>query len=367
MARDGDEEHEAAAAAVSPQTAAAAAAAAAMTTLALTPLHPLRPFEDCGLLEVAATGRDGRSEATRVRARYPLKLLTPRSTANASHSLWAYLVTFGGGLLAGDHVGLRVDVHPAATAVLATQASTKVYKKPRSGVAAAAAPMAPAATGAAQTMHARVASRALLAVLPEPIVCYADSTYTQTQVFELSHGGSVVLLDWLLSGRAANGERWQFAQYRSRNVVRVDGHTLFSDHTLLQNDEEHSLTTVAERMGKAHVTGTLVLVGPAVQQLAAQLVHKTLPPLTEHCFRACRNAAQQRDATGRETATPQPFFFASASALEDARDGAAAGCVIRFMAESSADAYVFVQQCLQPLQPLIGHLPFTGGTQGGAA
>jgi hypothetical protein len=30
------------------------------------------------------------------------------------------------------------------------------------------------------------------------------------------------------------------------------------------------------------------------------------------------------------------------------------GAVIRVMAESSADAYVFVQQCLQPLEALVG-------------
>jgi hypothetical protein len=29
--------------------------------------------------------------------------------------------------------------------------------------------------------------------------------------------------------------------------------------------------------------------------------------------------------------------------------------------------YVFVQQCLQPLEALVGTLPFTGGTAGGAA
>jgi hypothetical protein len=57
------------------------------------------------LLQVAAVGRGGRSEATRVLARYPLKLLMPRSLANHAHSLYVYLVTYGGGLLAGDQVG----------------------------------------------------------------------------------------------------------------------------------------------------------------------------------------------------------------------------------------------------------------------
>ena len=53
--------------------------------------------------------------------------------------------------------------------------------------------------------------------------------------------------------------------------------------------------------------------------------------------------------------------------MEDPTDGRPVGAVIRVMAESSADAYVFVQQCLQPLEALVGTLPFTGGTAGGAA
>jgi hypothetical protein len=62
------------------------------------------------LLQVAAVGRGGRSEATRVLARYPLKLLMPRSLANHAHSLYVYLVTYGGGLLAGDQVGRGAPV-----------------------------------------------------------------------------------------------------------------------------------------------------------------------------------------------------------------------------------------------------------------
>jgi hypothetical protein len=103
----------------------------------------------------------------------------------------------------------------------------------------------------------------------------------------------VVVLDWLLSGRASNGERWDFASYKSRNVVRLGGVTVFHDHTSLEN-QPAGLTTVRERMAATHVMGTLVLVGPAVAAAAAALVERTLPPLTQHCFRACRNAGQVR-------------------------------------------------------------------------
>ena len=62
-----------------------------------------------------------------------------------------------------------------------------------------------------------------------------------------------------------------------------------------------------------------------------------------------------------------PVHHPQATTVEDPTDGTPVGAVIRVMAESSADAYVFVQQCLQPLEALVGTLPFTGGTAGGAA
>eukprot|EP00959_Pyramimonas_sp_CCMP1952_P170881 3570832-Pyramimonas_sp.AAC.1 len=67
-------------------------------------------------------------EAVRARGAYPLKLLIPRGAAFGP-ACWAYVVTYGGGLCGGDRAGLRVDVRHGAACVLATQASTKVYKR----------------------------------------------------------------------------------------------------------------------------------------------------------------------------------------------------------------------------------------------
>ena len=85
---------------------------------------------------------------------------------------------------------------------------------------------------------------ALLAVVPDPIVCFADADFTQTQRYDLHPDASLVMVDWITSGRHASGERWAFSRYESRfesDAARPD----FFDALVL---EPHS-TLSSKRMG----------------------------------------------------------------------------------------------------------------------
>jgi urease accessory protein len=65
---------------------------------------------------------------------YPLKILTPSLhgkdyDASYSSPLWWCAVTFGGGILSGDNIQLNIEIRKSATAVMITQATTKVFMK----------------------------------------------------------------------------------------------------------------------------------------------------------------------------------------------------------------------------------------------
>src|SRR5581483_7938617 len=98
-------------------------------------------------------------------------------------------------------IDVELEIQAGAMAVLTTQASTKVYRS-----------LEPAT----QTLRATVGSGALLASLPDPVVCFADAHFTQTQRIDLDEGGNLVLVDWMTSGRHRCGERWAFAHYENR-------------------------------------------------------------------------------------------------------------------------------------------------------
>jgi urease accessory protein len=222
--------------------------------------------EAAGLLDVvSAAGRApgsgllrivrerSRSVASRVFATSPLKLLTPRNHGSAA---WVYTATYGGGLVDGDAVHLSVDVGPGAAMMLSTQAATKVYRSPRGTTTSG--------------VDAVVRDGALLALMPDPVVCFAGSSYEQTQRFRLGRDASLVLVDWLSSGRRAAGERWAFDRYLARTSVHADGRLVWHD-ALSLNPLDGDLAT---RMGRFEVIAVVGLFGARLRAEAATIISR---------------------------------------------------------------------------------------------
>lgn len=189
------------------------------------------------------------------RASAPLKILVPRPRGA---SAWAYAATFGGGLVAGDFIDLDIRVGDGAAALCATQASTKIYKSGNG-------------LPARQTLSARVGDGGLLALLPDPVCLFADAIYRQRQTVELARGASLVLVDALVSGRAARGERYRFASYRTHNEISVEGELVALDAATLEDTPECS---IADRMGRFDAIATAILIGPRVAASAMALVEE---------------------------------------------------------------------------------------------
>jgi urease accessory protein len=216
-------------------------------------LNPTRTVPVAGRAHLQFARSGAHTIATRSFATSPVKLFTTRSRGT---SCWVYSATLGGGLVGGDVVDMVVDIGPGARAMLATQASTKVYR---------------ALSPVSQSLSACVGDDALLAVVPDPIVCFAEADFSQAQRYELSASASLVAVDWLTSGRHAAGERWAFARYRNRIEITRNGQRVFYDGLTLEDDG----MAVAEKMGKFEVCLTAVVTGPLVAAAAAKMVAET--------------------------------------------------------------------------------------------
>jgi len=209
-----------------------------------------------GALEVVRGPQ--KSMVSRALAMSPLRLLTPGNHGNAA---WVYTSTFGGGLVDGDDISLRVRVAPRAAAFLSTQASTKVYRSPR---------------GSDVEMRATVERAGLFVTVPDPVVCFAASRYRQTQHVDVSEDAGLVLVDWVTSGRRASGERWQFEEYVSRTIVRHRGRLVLHDATALRASD----SDLATRIGRFDVLALLVIVGePLVMDAAAIVTSLSQQPI----------------------------------------------------------------------------------------
>jgi urease accessory protein len=191
-----------------------------------------------GILEVARVER--RSVVRRAFATSPLRWLTPRNHGSAA---WVYASSYGGGLVGGDTLRLAISVGAGASAFLSSQASTKIYRSP---------------DRSSTELEATVAGGGHLVLWPDPVVCYAGSTFRQSQSIRLSDDGALILVDTMTSGRRASGERWQFVEYANRITIRHDDRVVLFDSTRLSGIEGD----LAARMGRFDVICSVAIVGP---------------------------------------------------------------------------------------------------------
>lgn len=215
----------------------------------------LRASGGCGKITVEFVV--GQSAATEVQASSPLKILVPRPRGE---SVWSYLGNFGGGLLPGDELDVSVSVGERSKCFLGAQSSTKIFRGGPKGAAI-------------NNLSAEVASDGLLIYAPDVAQGFADSRYVQRQSINLANEtAGLLFLDWYSAGRSARGERWAFAEYRSRTEIKIAGKLAFLDSIRLVSEED--LIGVSERMGRANCVATLVLLGSQIKKFAGVLLEE---------------------------------------------------------------------------------------------
>ena len=196
----------------------------------------------------------GQSSAVSIQAQNPLKILVPHPRGP---SVWAYLSNYGGGLLGGDQISVSVDIGPGAVCFLGTQASTKIYRNR-------------ADRPSSQSLSARVAAGATLVLAPDPIQPFAHSSYRQSQHFHVQPGGSLVLVDWLTSGRAARGERWALDCFHSHNELYYGPDRVVLDSLLL--DSSLGPLHGAFRLGRFNCLAVLAVLGAPLTSAAGRIL-----------------------------------------------------------------------------------------------
>lgn len=230
------------------------------------------------------TSSSSRASFSTLLASYPLKLLTPAPLPSQPPNVAAcYVLAYGGGLVAGDLVSLRVTVDEGCGLVLLTQGSTKIFKH-RPGIR----PLSHHSTRddfssvTRQRMHVTLAPRSFLLLLPDSASPFRGSRYAQAQRFVLDRSASVLVLDWVNSGRGqrptrdpndvekggeAEQEVWAMESYDSLNEIHLSGRLIMRDRLFLDN----ASSPVAPRMGPYNVYANVLILGPHLARLLKHL------------------------------------------------------------------------------------------------
>jgi urease accessory protein len=201
---------------------------------------------------------------------YPLKLIAPDPLPPPNHASGTdvprlihtiFLLTYGGGIVAGDTIDLDVHLADRARLILLTQGSTKIFKTPDPNVVSR------------QHMNVYLKRNSALVYLPDPVQPFAQSAFSQAQIYHLEdQQGNMCVCDWVTSGRSARGEDWDIHQYKSRNEVWTTAQTgkkrlLLRDNLILDKNGRTEMP-LSSRMDGFSVFGTLIIHGPLFGPLA---------------------------------------------------------------------------------------------------
>ncbi|XP_050232096.1 urease accessory protein D isoform X2 [Mercurialis annua] len=253
-------------------------------------------------------------------------------------AVWIYTLTYGGGIVSGDCISCEFIISDGCTAVLTTQASTKVYKSLGSKCSA-------------QLLEARIGSDSLLAVIPDPVTCFSTARYSQKQIFRVRSDSSLVLVDWITSGRHESGEKWDFECYKSiNNIFLDDNQPLFLDNILL---EQGNTGTIAERMRDYQVIAMVILLGPKLKRIQIQVQENVKKMMSEQLHMPFSGLGGHAKSDSRTFFT-KPAFVASCSVFGPK----GIGVIVRIAAMTTESVYKFLQHQLADMEPLVGVLPY---------
>jgi urease accessory protein len=155
-----------------------------------------------------------------------------------------YVLNPTGGVLQGDRLEAEIRVEGGAHAIVTAPSATKLYR-------------AEGRTAESRT-RLKVASGAILEYLPEPLIPFAGSRFTEHLTAEVETGGRLLSWEILAPGRAARGELFEYDLLGLRMELREGGSVLLRERADLRPSRQKFPSLC---MGGATHYGVLLAVG----------------------------------------------------------------------------------------------------------
>jgi urease accessory protein len=166
-----------------------------------------------------------------------------RAFSNASGEALVHLHNVSGGVLGGDNLRLEVSLDSHAQAQITTVGATRIHRH---------RPDRP------ESSHAslfRLANGAFLEYLPDPVIPFARSRFSQHCEIHLSSGAGLVCWETLSAGRVAHGESFSFERFSANTEIHSgDGPIALERYSLAP--ELRSMNSPA-RMGSFRYSATM--------------------------------------------------------------------------------------------------------------
>lgn len=177
------------------------------------------------------------------------KAMLPRMTAGLPEIVF---LNTSGGLASGDRLRFALDLRAQTRALATTQTAERAYR----------ATAAPARAEVALT----VGPGGWLDWLPQETILYEGARLERETVVDLDQDSGCLLLEMVVLGRLAMGERAGRLHLRDRRLVRRSGRLVHHDALALDDDALSRLDGAAMTAG-ARAMATLAMIAPHAPDL----------------------------------------------------------------------------------------------------
>ncbi|MDF7800340.1 urease accessory protein UreD [Pontiellaceae bacterium B1224] len=196
---------------------------------------------------------EGSTRITRMVSRVPLRLL---ETGLHDHGVEIQLSSYGGGVLQGDQVELKIRCGELTGLLLKSQANTHVYRNE-------------IGKKAVQRIEADCEPGSKVWNIPEPLVLHEGAIFRQEQIWNIAESTDFILADWMLSGRSESAEQFIFERYESYVLISVDGKAVVEENLSCYPAEMDIRSPAA--FGPYDLLLNLYILGPKADEHAEKL------------------------------------------------------------------------------------------------
>ena len=195
----------------------------------------------------------------------PIRIMFPRGRASAIEEV--VFVNTSGGIAGGDRLEYGVTALADASIAVTSQAAEKVYR--------------------ALNEPARISTKlkaceaAKLAWLPQETILFNRARLSRETEIELVSGAELLVLEWLVLGRAAHGEEVIGGHINDSWRVRRDGRLIWADSFRAQDETFPHLRRKA-LLSNCNAIGTLIHFGPDLDR-RLEFVRDIASSLDCHC------------------------------------------------------------------------------------
>ncbi|MEH7546391.1 urease accessory protein UreD [Neobacillus vireti] len=170
-----------------------------------------------------------------------------------SGEAYFYIMNPGGGYVDGDTYKINIGVEEAASAVVTTQSSTKIYKTRN--------------RPAFQETNIYLKNGSVLEYLPDPVIAYQNARFKQTMVVKMEVDASFLCSDIFTPGWAPDGTLFQYDFLQSKMEIYMGDRLVLFDHVKLQPDKD--IDGIGMMEGYTHF-GSLIVIDHRINSAAVE-------------------------------------------------------------------------------------------------